>query len=109
MPLMSLREYSRHRGCTLYAVQTAIAAGRITKIGDKIDSEKADADWLANTDAAMARHGKSRNRESGDGNTAAYLEARTQRERLRVQREQMELDRESGEFVRRAEILGVFE
>lgn len=58
MPLMSYRAYSRHRGCRLSAVQKAIKDGRIggamvTIEGQpfpKIDSEKADALWLLNTD-----------------------------------------------------------
>lgn len=66
MPLMSYREYARHRGCTLKAVQKAIGepdgkGGRDGRIGAslvaitgskhaKIDSEKADALWQLNTD-----------------------------------------------------------
>lgn len=66
MPLMSYREYARHRGCTLKAVQKAIGepdgkGGRDGRIGEslvaiagskhaKIDSEKADALWQLNTD-----------------------------------------------------------
>lgn len=66
MPLMSYREYARHRGCTLKAVQKAIGepdgkGGRDGRIGAslvaitgskhaKIDSEKADTLWQLNTD-----------------------------------------------------------
>jgi len=52
--MMGLREYSRHRKCTLRAVQKAIAAGRIKlKLVDgrkMIDSDQADRDWRDNTD-----------------------------------------------------------
>lgn len=66
MPLMSYREYARHRGCTLAAVQKAIGEAdgkgrRDGRIGaslvaidgrqhPKIDSDKADALWTLNTD-----------------------------------------------------------
>jgi hypothetical protein len=58
---ISLRAYSRLRGVSLYAVQTAIASGRVTAVrrDDKgkitgIDPVKADAQWAANTDATEA-------------------------------------------------------
>lgn len=66
MPLMSYRQYAEHRGCTLAAVQKAIGqpdskGRRDGRIGAalvaiegskhaKIDSDKADALWLLNTD-----------------------------------------------------------
>ncbi len=51
--MMGYREYSRHRGVTLRAVQKAIEAGRIVVTVDKkIDSVVADRDWDANTDAS---------------------------------------------------------
>jgi hypothetical protein len=58
MALMSYRAYSRHRGCRLSAVQKAITDGRIASAlvqiegqpYPKIDSDKADALWLLNTD-----------------------------------------------------------
>ncbi|HXS98630.1 MAG TPA: hypothetical protein VN736_28735 [Candidatus Limnocylindrales bacterium] len=56
MPVMGLREYSRHRGCSLAAVQKAIASGRIRKTEDsRIDSEEADKAWAANSDPAKQR------------------------------------------------------
>lgn len=68
MPLMSYRQYAEHRGCTLRAVQKAVGdvdakgnrtgriAGALVAIEGgqhpKIDSQKADALWLLNTDEA---------------------------------------------------------
>lgn len=47
---MGLREYARHRGCALRAVQVAIQAGRITREPDgSIDPVKADREWAENT------------------------------------------------------------
>lgn len=48
---MGHREYARHRGVTLGAVQKAIRDKRISlNENNKIDSVQADADWTANTD-----------------------------------------------------------
>ena len=53
---MGLREYSRHRGVSLAAVQKAILYERIQRGPDgKIESEVADRAWAANTDPAMQR------------------------------------------------------
>lgn len=48
---MGLREYARHRGVTLRAVQKAIESGRIVlDENKKIDADQADKDWVLNTD-----------------------------------------------------------
>ncbi|MEO5347740.1 MAG: hypothetical protein H7834_15380 [Magnetococcus sp. YQC-9] len=53
---MGLREYSRHRGVSLAAVQKAILYERIQRGTDgKIDSEQADRAWEANTNPAYQR------------------------------------------------------
>ena len=46
MAIMSMRQYARHRGVALSAVQKAVKAGRIVKLPDgQIDSDAADAGW----------------------------------------------------------------
>lgn len=51
--LMGYREYARHRGVSLGAVQKALRDGRITASEEKkIDSAVADRDWAINTDAS---------------------------------------------------------
>ncbi|MBY0237878.1 MAG: hypothetical protein K2X55_01040 [Burkholderiaceae bacterium] len=51
--LMGYREYARHRGVTLGAVQKAIREGRISATEEKkIDSVAADRDWGINTDSS---------------------------------------------------------
>lgn len=51
--LMGYREYARHRGVSLGAVQKALRDGRITANDEKkIDSAVADRDWAINTDAS---------------------------------------------------------
>lgn len=53
---ISLRAYSRRRGCSLTAVQKAIAAGRIKTLQNgKIDPDVADAQWTENTNASLRR------------------------------------------------------
>lgn len=51
--LMGYREYARHRGVSLGAVQKAISTNRIQVTPEKkIDSSVADMAWDANTDAS---------------------------------------------------------
>ncbi|WP_402719127.1 hypothetical protein [Janthinobacterium rivuli] len=51
--LMGYREYARHRGVSLGAVQKALRAGRINANADKkIDADVADREWDVNTDAS---------------------------------------------------------
>ena len=46
----SMRAYARHRGCTLRAVQKAVASGRVSLMPDgSVDFATADAAWLANS------------------------------------------------------------
>lgn len=60
--LMSRRQYAAHRGCTLHAVQKALAAGRICLAAGTslIDPEAADVAWLQNTDPSKVRPRPSR-------------------------------------------------
>jgi hypothetical protein len=55
MAMMGYREYSRHAGVTLRAVQKAIEAGHI-RVTDakKIDSDQADRDWRDSKDVQRA-------------------------------------------------------
>ena len=109
MSKMSQREYSRHRGCSLRAVQKALATGRIQAQGGKIDSEAADFALKANTDplASKRDYAKSDAGVSTAGPTAqrdsaskAYIASRAARGEIRRQREQMQLDLDRGELVR---------
>lgn len=57
---VSMREYAKIRGVHLNAVQTAVKSGRIHKTTDgKIDVEKANQEWLQNTDPSKSRHPES--------------------------------------------------
>ncbi len=51
--MMGYREYARHRGVSLGAVQKALRDNRITATEEKkIDATVADRDWQINTDAS---------------------------------------------------------
>ncbi|HSH98870.1 MAG: hypothetical protein ACAH07_05975 [Methylophilaceae bacterium] len=55
--LISLRAYSRLRGCSLAAVQKAIKSSRISLIDGKIDPEVADIQWARNTQPDQQERG----------------------------------------------------
>jgi hypothetical protein len=55
MAMMGYREYSRHAGVTLRAVQKAIEAGHILVTAEKkIDSDQADRNWRDSKDVQRA-------------------------------------------------------
>jgi len=51
--LITKAAYARHRGCDEKAVRKAIAEGRISAIGGKIDPTVADIQWERNTRARV--------------------------------------------------------
>jgi len=59
--LISRNEYARRRGLHHSSVDYAVHSGRISTVGGKINPEKADREWLENTDQS-----KPRNRITGD-------------------------------------------
>lgn len=133
MPLMGFRQYARHRGVTLRAVQKAIEAGRITVVGEgaerRIDSAMADAAWRANTDpgaqsllysagpaarAASAPAIDPSRTESASARaddepappdqTSEYRAERAKRERIRRERDEIELEELRGNLIALAEV-----
>ena len=77
-----MRAYARRRGCRLYAVQRAVATGRIHLVDGKIDPESADREWAANTrPAANAGHQGGEGGQHGGEQGSAYRQARADRER----------------------------
>lgn len=117
--LMGYREYARHRGCSLQAVQKALADGRISAVDDgsgrkKIDAAVADAAWQNNTDPAKRSplfgegpagsvDAAKDSPEVGAGDDAddadpagatspEYRQARTEQLQIRVAKERMELE-----------------
>lgn len=118
--LMGQREYARHRGCALRAVQKAIESNRISLVEvdgqKKIDSDQADRDWLSKTDPAKQSllnpagpaprmpavdripgderppDGPVADDDEEDPNTEAFRKSRAEQMAIRVERERIELD-----------------
>jgi len=110
---VSLRAYARMRGCSLTAVQKAIASKRITTLADgSIDPERANQEWAKNTFAgqtlnrapaappprrapvSVAPEGTS----SGDP-VAAYLRARAIKESFAARTAQLEYEERAGKLI----------
>jgi hypothetical protein len=114
---ISLRAYARQRGVSLYAVQTAIASGRVTAVRRNeagkitgIDPVKADAQWAANTDATEAartgadplrgavvqgdlvdRISSSSTTPADESNAPAFRESRAKREEYQAELARLDL------------------
>lgn len=117
--LGSMRAYARHRkeagltGGSLAAVQKAVKTRRIKLTQGKIDFEKADKDWNANSNHRQQRSrgvSTTPNEEIGsfegmpenfDGN---FLEAQRRHEWLKVQKAELELEVRKGELLERSKM-----
>jgi len=120
---ISLRAYARMRGCSLTAVQKAIASRRITPLADgTIDPERANQQWAKNTFAgqtmnrAMAapkpsRSGSTQPKASAPPSVipqagevssdpvAAYLRARAVNETFKAKVSQLEYEERTGKLI----------
>jgi len=127
MALMGYREYSRHAGVTLRAVQKAIEAGHIlVQDGKKIDSMQADRDWRNSADvlrpvlsvtptekrtvssAALAGEDYDESDARGDGDsepaeadgsTTEYRTHRAAREKFSALKQELEYKQLAGELI----------
>lgn len=106
MPLMGLRQYARHRGVYLKAVQDAIANGRITTVIDKngkkkIDSETADRDWVNNARGYAGRNApRSKKGELGP----TYADARAVREGYQAKLAKLEYEEKTKQVIDREQV-----
>jgi hypothetical protein len=124
MALMGYREYSRHAGVTLRAVQKAIEAGHIKVTAEKkIDSDQADRDWR-NSDQvlrpsvsiaqpekrppspAAPGSGAGADQDAGagaddesDATTSEYRTHRAQREKFSALKQELEYKQLAGELI----------
>ena len=104
---VSLRAYARMRGCSLTAVQKAIASKRITTLPDgTIDPQRANQDWEKNTSAGQTIH-KAQTAlppvhespaTSGDP-VSAYLRARAVKESFAARTAQLEYEERAGKLI----------
>lgn len=123
MQLISQAEYARRRGVAKSAVAKAVAEGRISLIGGKVDPEVADIQWARNTRARAdsGRAGAAAAEGEGQGSPAApeapvapenapaaagqpggYADARARRENADAERAEIELGKLRGQLVERA-------
>jgi hypothetical protein len=119
---VSLRAYARMRGCSLTAVQKAIASKRITTLPDgTIDPERANQEWAKNTFAgqtigrkppapAPPRGGFAQPKapqppaipqagEVSSDPVAAYLRARAVNETFKAKVSQLEYEERTGKLI----------
>ena len=111
--LLSLSKYATHRGCSLQAVQDALASGRIVaemKGGRRfIDPVKCDAEWAANTNHNQrhnSREGQFANYNGGQGNSSgitvpAFQESRAIREAYQARITKLEYEQKKGILIER--------
>lgn len=109
MPLMSIREYARHRGCTHDSVRKALRAGRITAEGRQgikvlIDSERADAQWRASTDPSNRGRPQAAARSVENPAGRAYAGARAIREQYEARLARLQFEERSGALVNADEV-----
>ena len=109
---ISLRAYARLRGCSLTAVQKAIASKRITTLPDgTIDPERANKEWAKNTFAgqtvnrtpAAAREERipptpEPQAAAGDP-VAQYLRARAVKTSFEARTAQLEFEERAGKLI----------
>jgi phage terminase small subunit len=118
---ISLRAYARMRGCSLTAVQKAIASKRITTLADgTIDPERANQQWAKNTFAGQTinrqtpapkpRNGSAQPKASSQpvipqagevtsDPVAAYLRARAVNETFKAKVSQLEYEERTGKLI----------
>ncbi len=108
MAIMSMRQYARHRGVALSAVQKAVKAGRIAKLPDgQIDSDAADAGWKRNTKAyapAVTRRPEPEEEEASGFGASQYTRARAVREHYQARLAKIDYEERAGKLVSKDEV-----
>ena len=113
MAIMSLRQYAKHRGVALSAVQKAIEKSRIHKLPDgKIDSDAADGAWERNTTqyvpavtrSTSARRSEAEEEDGSGFGATQYTKARAVREHYQARLAKIEYEERVGKLVSRDEI-----
>ena len=107
---ISLRAYAKARGCSLTAVQKAIATKRITRLPDgSIDAERANREWSKNTFAGQTVREATATPErlppmhespapTGDPVTA-YLRARAVKESFQARTAELDYKERAGKLI----------
>jgi hypothetical protein len=108
MAIMSLRQYAKHRGVALSAVQKAIKSQRIATLPDgRIDSDAADAGWKRNTRTyvpAVTRRPEPEEDEVSPFGASQYTKARAVREHYQARLAKIEYEERTGKLVSKDEV-----
>ena len=96
--LLSRREYAAHRGVTVAAVQKAVEMGRITLTDGKIDPEKADKEWVENTNPAYNTP------RTDDSFSTPYQKSRMMKTTYDAMLKKLEYEEKAGKLVSRAQV-----
>jgi hypothetical protein len=107
---LSRRAYAKHLGVSEGAVRHAIKEGRISVEEDgRIDPEKADAEWVANTSAKRSKvvrrkTGVAREEAGSKKESESLAEAQRQKEWALAKLRQLEVQKKAGELVDRGAV-----
>lgn len=105
---LSYRAYAKHRGVSTEAVSKAVKTGRITAGPDgKIDPERADREWDANTDPSRnpARVKESNNvADAAPAGLPPYAQSRAIREAYEARLSKLDFEVKSGKLVNADEV-----
>jgi len=108
MPVVSLREYARHRQISHTAVQKAIRQGRIrTTPEGQIDVEQADSDWDRNSSpsAKPAKTVPQEQMRTEPPRGPSYAQSRAVRELYMARLAKLEYEERSGKLVSAEEVV----
>ena len=106
MPLVSIRQYAKHRGVSHTAVEKAVKQGRIKLTDGKLDVEAADRDWSRNSSPVNAPKPRSRTANGGDGPASGptYAQSRAVRELYLARLSKIEFEERAAKLVSRDEV-----
>jgi len=108
MAILSLRQYAKHRGVVLSAVQKAIGTQRISTLADgRIDSDVADGEWERNTQARVPAVAQRVDQDEDGGagfGASQYTKARAVREHYLARLAKIEFEDKTAKLVSRDEV-----
>jgi hypothetical protein len=106
MPLVSLRQYAKHRAVSHTAVEKAVKQGRIKLTEGKIDVEAADRDWSRNSSPVNAPKPRSHTAAVANGPTSGptYAQSRAVRELYLARLAKIEFEERASKLVSRDEV-----